>query len=55
MATTKRRTTRPLNAREKKLFAEVRAAREKGESVTPVVYKAMDPEAKRVFVLRHSK
>jgi len=55
MATTKRRTTRPLNLRERKLLAEIRAAREKGESVTRVVYKAMDPEAKRAFVLRHSK
>jgi hypothetical protein len=55
MATTKRHTTRPLNSREKKLFSETRAAREKGESVMPVVYKAMNPEAKRAFALRHSK
>jgi len=65
MATTKKRTTtakpasrpgtRPLSPKERQLFAALRAAEAKGESLTPTLYKAMNPEAKRVFVERHAK
>ena len=58
MATTKNRTarpgSRPLTPKQRELRAALRAAEEKGESLTPVLYKAMSPEAKRVFVERHA-
>jgi hypothetical protein len=55
MATTKKRTTRPLSSEDKKLLAEIRAAKGKGESLTRVLYKAMSPDEKRAFVQRHAK
>lgn len=55
MATTKKRTTKPLSSKDRAFLAEIRAAKAKGESLTRVVYKAMDPEAKRVFWRRHAK
>ena len=55
MATTKRRTIRPLSPQDKAYLAALRAAKAKGESLTPVMYKAMDPEEKRSFWRRHSK
>jgi hypothetical protein len=55
MATTKKRTTRPLSSEDKTLLAEIRAAKAKGESLTRVLYKAMSPDEKRAFVQRHAK
>jgi hypothetical protein len=55
MATTKKRTTRPLSPEDKTLLAEIRAAKAKGESITRVLYKAMGPDEKRAFVQRHAK
>ena len=54
MATTKKRTTRPLSPEDKTLLAEIRAAKAKGESLTRVLYKAMSPDEKRAFWRRHS-
>jgi hypothetical protein len=58
MATTTKRTTRPgtrpLTPKQRELGAALHAAEAKGESLTPILYKAMSPEAKRVFVERHS-
>ena len=64
MATTKSTTTvkpvsrpgtRPLSKKQRELSAALRAAEAKGESLTPALYKALSPEAKRVFVERHAK
>jgi len=59
MATTKNRTarpgSRPLTPKQRELRAALRAAEEKGESLTPTLYKAMSPEEKRAFVQLHAK
>jgi hypothetical protein len=55
MATTKKRTTKPLSPETRALRAELRAAKAKGESLTRVLYKAMSPDEKRAFVQRHAK
>jgi hypothetical protein len=54
MATTKKRTTKPLSPELKALRAELHAAKEKGESRTRPLYKAMSSEAKLAFWRRHS-
>ncbi len=54
MATTKKRTTKPLSPKHRALGEELRAAEAKGESLTPVLYKTLSPEAKRAFVRRHT-
>jgi hypothetical protein len=54
MATTKKRTTKPLSPETRALRAELRAAKAKGESRTRPLYKAMSPEAKLAFWRRHS-
>jgi hypothetical protein len=54
MATTKKRTTRPLSSEDKKLLAEIRAAKAKGESLTRVLYKAMSSDEKLAFWRRYS-
>jgi len=55
MATTKRRTTKPLSPRDKAFLAEMRAAKAKGEDPARVVYKALGPEEKVAFVRRRVK
>ncbi|MGH2904224.1 MAG: hypothetical protein ACRDK7_11685 [Solirubrobacteraceae bacterium] len=55
MATTKRRTTKPLSPELRALRAALRAAEKKGENLTRPLYKAMSPEEKRSFWRRHSK
>jgi hypothetical protein len=55
MATTKKRTTRPLSPEHRALGEALRAAEAKGESLTRPLYKALSPEAKRSFWRRHAK
>jgi hypothetical protein len=54
VATTKKRTTKPLSPETRALRAELRAAKAKGESRTRPLYKAMGTDAKLAFWRRHS-
>jgi hypothetical protein len=54
MATTKKRTTKPLSPELRALRAELRAAEAKGENPARPLYKALSPEAKLAFWRRHS-
>lgn len=50
MATTTKRTTKPVSPQFKKLRAELRVAKARGEKPAAALYKAMDREAKTAFL-----
>jgi len=54
VATTKKRTTKPLSPETRALRVELRAAKAKGESRMRPLYKAMGADAKLAFWRRHS-